>query len=98
MAPPSGFDTISGVLPCYNEEENIETATRRMAEVVGSLGFKDWEVLIVDDGSVDSTPEIADRLAPEDPPIRGFHHHPNPRKAKALNSGLPTPRHPHNLY
>jgi glycosyltransferase involved in cell wall biosynthesis len=80
--------TISGVLPAYNEEENIEAATRRMAEVFGSLGFKDWEIIVVDDGSVDRTGEIADRLAAEDPRIRVFHHNPNLGYAKALNTGF----------
>jgi glycosyltransferase involved in cell wall biosynthesis len=93
MARPAGLDTISGVLPAYNEEENIEPATRRMAEVFGSLDFKDWEIIIVDDGSVDRTAEIADRLAAEDPRIRVFHHKPNLGYAKALNTGFTNARH-----
>ena len=44
------FDTISAVLPAYNEEENIETAVQRVTEVFRSLGLRDWEVIIVDDG------------------------------------------------
>src|SRR5256886_9150423 len=46
---------------------NIETATRRVAEVLRALNFRDWEVIVVDDGSVDQTGQIADRLAEEDP-------------------------------
>src|SRR5262249_27627809 len=92
MAPPGGFEDISGVLPAYNEEENIEVAARGMAEAFGSLGFKDWEIIIVDDGSVDRTAEIADRLAEEDPRIRVFHHNPNQGYAKALNTGFTNAR------
>ena len=55
------FDSISAVLPAFNEEENIETAATRMADVLRSLGLRDWEVIIVDDGSGDATGEIADR-------------------------------------
>jgi len=93
MAPPAGFDDISGVLPAYNEEENIEVAARGMAEVFGSLGFKDWEIIIVDDGSIDRTAQIADRLAGEDPHIRVFHHNPNLGYAEALKTGFTNARH-----
>ena len=88
------FDTISAVLPALNEEENIETATLRMAEVLGSLSLKDWEVIIVDDGSTDRTGEIADRLTAEDPAhIRVFHHSPNLGYAEALKTGFTSARH-----
>ncbi|HST22613.1 MAG TPA: glycosyltransferase family 2 protein [Blastocatellia bacterium] len=88
------FDTISAVLPALNEEENIETATLRLAEVLGSLSLKDWEVIIVDDGSTDRTGEIADRLVAEDPAhIRVFHHNPNLGYAAALKTGFTSARH-----
>ena len=88
------FDTISAVLPALNEEENIETATLRLAEVLGSLSLKDWEVIIVDDGSTDRTGEIADRLSREDPAhIRVFHHSPNLGYAEALKTGFTSARH-----
>jgi glycosyltransferase involved in cell wall biosynthesis len=88
------FDTISAVLPAYNEEENIETAATRLADVLRSLKLRDWEVIIVDDGSVDQTPEIADRLAAADPAhIRVIHHQPNRGYAEALKSGFTSARH-----
>ena len=83
------FATISAVLPAYNEEENIEIATTRMADALRSLNLCDWEVIVVDDGSVDKTPAIADRLAAADPAhIRVIHHHPNLGYAEALKSGF----------
>jgi glycosyltransferase involved in cell wall biosynthesis len=88
------FETISAVLPAYNEEENIETAATRLAEVFRALGFRDWEVIIVDDGSQDHTPEIADRLAAEDAEhVRVFHHNPNRGYADALKTGFTNARH-----
>ena len=88
------FDSISAVLPAYNEEENIEAATKRMAEVLSSLGLRDWEVIIVDDGSDDRTGEIADRLAADDPAhMRVFHHSPNRGYAEALKTGFTNSRH-----
>ena len=88
------FDSISAVLPAYNEEENIETATRRMADVLRSLDLRDWEVIVVDDGSVDQTGNIADRLAEEDPGhLRVFHHSPNKGYAEALKTGFTRSQH-----
>jgi glycosyltransferase involved in cell wall biosynthesis len=83
------FDSISAVLPAYNEEENIETATKRLADVLRALNFRDWEIIVVDDGSVDQTGKMADRLAEEDPGhIRVFHHNPNRGYAEALKTGF----------
>jgi len=88
------FDTISAVLPAFNEEENIETATTRMADVLRSLNLRDWEVIVVDDGSEDRTGEIACRLAAEDPDhIRVFQHKPNRGYAEALKTGFTNARH-----
>jgi glycosyltransferase involved in cell wall biosynthesis len=88
------FDSISAVLPAYDEEENIEKATRDMAAVLDTLDLRDWEVIIVDDGSKDRTGEIADRLAAEAPQhIRVFHHQPNRGYAAALKTGFTSARH-----
>lgn len=88
------FDSISAVLPAYDEEENIEKATRDMAAVLSSLDLRDWEVIVVDDGSKDRTGEICDRLVAEDPQhIRVFHHQPNRGYAAALKTGFTSARH-----
>jgi glycosyltransferase involved in cell wall biosynthesis len=88
------FDSISAVLPAYDEEENIEKATRDMAAVLASLALRDWEVIVVDDGSHDRTGEICDRLAAEDPQhIRVIHHQPNRGYAEALKTGFTSARH-----
>ena len=88
------FNTISAVLSAFNEEENIETATRRMADALKSLSLEDWEVIIVNDGSADRTGEIADRLSSEEPDrIRVFHHRPNLGYAEALKTGFTSARH-----
>lgn len=88
------FDTISAVLPAYNEEENIETATLRLADALRLLNLRDWEVIVVDDGSVDKTGEIVDRLVAEDPDhVRVFHHNPNKGYAEALKTGFTSARH-----
>ncbi len=46
----------------HNEKENLEPLVTRLIALPVSLG-----VIIVDDGSLDGTGEIADRLAAENP-------------------------------
>ncbi|MFN8526876.1 MAG: glycosyltransferase family 2 protein [Chloroflexota bacterium] len=60
---------ISAVLPAYNEEALIERAVRRTAGVLGSL-TRDFEVIVVNDGSMDQTGMILKRLARTEPSLR----------------------------
>ncbi len=56
---------VSVVLPCWNREEQVVTAVRSVqAQTMGS-----WELLVVDDGSTDSSVDAVERLAAEDPRI-----------------------------
>jgi len=48
-------------VPCYDEEENVESLVRECFAVLGSLGMP-FEMIVVDDGSRDST---LDRLKAE---------------------------------
>ena len=54
--------------PAYNEEENVAETVRRALEEIGPLVDGSIEVLAVDDGSTDRTPELADALAAGRPP------------------------------
>lgn len=61
------------VLPTYNEAENIEAMVRAVSEVLEQARPGEWRVLIVDDGSPDSTGQIADRLSAGDSRIEVLH-------------------------
>ena len=54
---------------------------------IGPLVDGSLEVLVVDDGSSDRTPELADALAAADPRVR-VHHQPNRGYGGALKSGF----------
>ncbi|MDL5361994.1 flippase-like domain-containing protein [Halalkalicoccus sp. NIPERK01] len=65
---------VSVVLPAYNEEETIEgTVETTIRTLEGFLPAEDFEVIVAEDGCSDRTPEIASRLAEEDPRVRHFH-------------------------
>jgi len=68
-----GPPRLTFFFPAYNEEENVAETVRRALEEVGPLVNGSIEVLVVDDGSTDRTPELADALAAADPRVRVFH-------------------------
>ena len=51
---------LSIVIPAYNEGARIEATLERVMLCVAERGW-DAEVLVVDDGSTDRTPEIVER-------------------------------------
>ena len=48
---------LSLVIPCYDEEENVPTLLQRVETSLNQIG-RPFEVLIIDDGSTDSTPKL----------------------------------------
>ena len=46
--------SISIIMPAYNEEQSIVSATRQNMETFSSMGV-DYEIIIVDDHSTDRT-------------------------------------------
>jgi len=50
-------DSISLVVPVYNEEENLPELMRRIRPVMEALG-RPWEIILVDDGSRDRSLEL----------------------------------------
>jgi glycosyltransferase involved in cell wall biosynthesis len=79
---------LSLVLPAYNEEANVEIVVNEALEAIPNY-FECYEIIIVDDGSKDKTPEIADRLAATHPEVvRVIHHRPNKGYGAALTTGF----------
>jgi glycosyltransferase involved in cell wall biosynthesis len=73
--------------PAFNEEENVAETVRRALDEIGPLVDGSIEVLVVDDGSTDRTPELADALAAGDTRVR-VHHQPNRGYGGALRAGF----------
>jgi glycosyltransferase involved in cell wall biosynthesis len=80
-------EPITVFFPCYNEEANVERTTLAALKACRER-FRDFEVIIVNDGSADRTAEIAERLAAEHPEVRVVHNRPNQGYGGALQSGF----------
>ncbi|MGI6695539.1 MAG: glycosyltransferase family 2 protein [Christensenellales bacterium] len=77
----------SVVIPCYNEEESINETHRRLSAVMRGMG-EAYELVYVNDGSRDKTPELLDRLADGDKNVRVLHFAANRGHQLAVSAGL----------
>lgn len=59
---------LSIVIPVFNEEENLPTLHARLTHTLTEQGL-DYEILFVDDGSHDHSPELLRRLEETDPRV-----------------------------
>jgi glycosyltransferase involved in cell wall biosynthesis len=78
---------LSLVLPAHNEIDNISVVTQRALEVLPELA-ESFEIIVVDDGSVDGTGALIDRLAAGNPRFRALHHPQNRGYGAALTTGF----------
>jgi polyisoprenyl-phosphate glycosyltransferase len=76
---------LSVCAPVYNEEELVEVFYQRTTAALEGLNY---ELIIVNDGCRDRTPEILDRLADSDPRLRVVHLSRNFGHQAALTAGL----------
>jgi len=87
--PP--ISSISVVLPAWNEAENIERTLEQcfsyLADLNQRLGI-DYEVIVVNDGSTDATPAIAEAIAQSYPQLHVLHHAKNLGYGAALRTGF----------
>lgn len=60
---------FSIVMPVYNNEKYFPLAVKSVTD----QDYPDWELIIIDDGSTDCTPSIADEMAKEDARIKVIH-------------------------
>jgi dolichol-phosphate mannosyltransferase len=76
---------LSVVAPVYNEELLVEQFVERTRSAVADYEF---ELILVNDGSSDRTPELLDRIAATDPRVRVVHLSRNFGHQAALTAGL----------
>jgi glycosyltransferase involved in cell wall biosynthesis len=86
------FSKLSIFFPMWNEEAYIGRAVghaKDECEVLLASGeILDYELIVVDDASTDSTPRLADDMAAADPRVRVVHHPVNRKLGGSIKTGF----------
>lgn len=77
---------ISIVCPFYNEEAIIEASLRLMLSNLARLD-EEWELIVVSDGSKDSSRALAERVAAEEPRLKVLGYAENRGRGYAIRTG-----------
>lgn len=77
---------VSVVVPVFNEAGNIQPLAAEMREAL--QGRFRYELVFVDDGSTDGTPDEIERAIAADPAIRMCRHDRNRGQSAAVRSGV----------
>lgn len=75
---------VSIVMAAYNEERNIG----RALDSILAQTFVDWELIVIDDGSADATPDVVRRYAEKDTRITLVANESNLQLSASLNKGI----------
>jgi glycosyltransferase involved in cell wall biosynthesis len=78
---------ISVVIPLYNEEESLPELTDWIVRVCEEKNFS-YEIIFVDDGSIDGSWKKIEELSVSNPNIKGIKFRRNYGKSAALNQGF----------
>ncbi len=63
---------ISVLVPCFNEEENVEPLSKAIIEQLEKLEKYDWELLFIDNCSTDNTRKILENLCSQNKKIKAI--------------------------
>jgi len=78
---------ISVVIPLLNEEESLPELATWIERVMSAHQFS-YEIVFVDDGSNDSSWQVIEKLASDNPSVKGIKFRRNYGKSAALNTGF----------
>lgn len=78
---------LSVFFPAYNEQKNIKVTVLKAVAVLRQIA-KQWEILVIDDGSSDNTGKIVKQLAKKNKNIRLLTHKTNKGYGGALKTGI----------
>ncbi len=80
---------VSVLVPAYNEEAIVEQNLSRLCNYLDSLNHKyRWELIFVNDGSLDRTGELAQAFAVERKNVHVYNHPYNLQLGRALKTGF----------
>lgn len=78
---------LSVVIPAYNEERRLPATLDSVYQYLSGLG-KEFEIVVVDDGSLDNTATMVESYAATRPEIRLLSYSPNKGKGHAVRVGM----------
>jgi glycosyltransferase involved in cell wall biosynthesis len=88
MSPRQGSQAaISVFFPAYNDAESLRVLIPKTMETLRAI-TPDFEVIVIDDGSTDNTPDVVQRMQREFPALRVIRHPQNRGYGGALRSGF----------
>lgn len=88
---------LSIAILAFNEEQNIAgTLDETIAFCEEAL--LDWEIIVVDDGSIDSTAAIADEYAKKEPRVKVVRHSANLGMGAGIRTGIESAQKSHFVY
>ena len=86
------FERLSVFFPMWNEEQYLQRALNAAQdlcqELIGAGMISDYELVIIDDASTDSTPQLADSAAARDNRVKVVHHPINRKLGGSIKSGF----------
>jgi glycosyltransferase involved in cell wall biosynthesis len=91
--PPIKSAPLSVVLPTHNAAAELAQVVADWTAYLDTLG-RDYDILLVDDGSTDDTGRLADELSRSNPRLRVLTHPARQGYGAALRTGLAAAHHP----
>ncbi len=80
--------SVSCTILVYNEERTLREAVEDVRDALAGFGDREFEILIVDDGSTDASVDIARELEGEIPEVRLIRHAKNLGPGSAILTGI----------
>src|SRR6478736_315964 len=78
---------LSVVIPLFNEEESLPELSEWITRVVDANNLT-YEVIMVDDGSIDNSWQVVENIAAKNPHFKGIKFQRNYGKSGALHEGF----------
>ena len=90
ITSPSDLD-LSIVIPVYNERDNLVPLEEKLEKVLSKLQLS-YEIIMIDDGSVDGSPHIIDSIKSNNPRIKLIRFGSNHGQSAAFAAGFKAAR------
>ena len=87
LASVTDLRKLSAIVACYRDEQAMPIMAERLRATFETIGV-DYEIILVNDGSPDDSQVVLERLAAQNPKIKGITHSRNFGSQSAFTSGM----------